>query len=308
MLNNDLPLFVYGSLKQGELAHELVKPLLVAAPKSAWADGYELLVIDGVATAIRSNQNGICGELLEFKDPSAAYKKILDFEDVPDFYAIEETSVLGGPANILVSNNPTLKSRHDKVDVWTSAHDGLLAFGIPWAHKRIEGLRDNLKDLTPNFDFWMAYHDLQSVFQILWSITERILLFHDGPKSRDMPLGEKISWLREMTKHGAILRAVEAVSIDPLMGVRSNRQPYASAPQRTGSTGFVAWYAMRNNVVHRGKSSRVEKGALWTATVDLHNTLAYYLQNNSIPIKELWENLTKQEANRYSDWLYKIQR
>lgn len=307
-MNTDLPLFVYGALKQGEVAHRIVQPLLAKPPVPALADGFELMVVDGVAIAIKSFSISIEGELLYFDDPGLAYKRIADFEDVPGVYEFEETSINGNPANILVSSNASLKTRHDKLTKWTGADDGLLAYGIPWAFARLESLRSNLKDTSRDYEFWMAYHDLQSTFQLLWSIVERILLFHDGTKHRDMPLGDKISWLRDMQKHPDILEAVDAVRIETQMGVRSNRSPGSAHPNRTGAIGFPAWYEMRNNVVHRGKSTRVEQGVLWTATVDLHNTIAYFLQHNSDPINNLWTNLTSQQELPYSTWLYKIQK
>lgn len=304
----DLPLFVYGALKQGEIAHRIVSPLLSKSPVKAWVEGYELMVVDGIAMALKSRDTSIEGELLYFENPELAYRRIADFEDVPGVYAFEETSINGLKANILVSSNLSIKTRHDKITKWTGAQDGLLAYGIPWSYAKLESLRANLKDTSRDFEFWMAFHDLQSTFQLLWSIVERILLFHDGTKKRAMPLGEKISWLNEMQMHPDILAAVEAVRIDTQMGVRSNRNPGSAHPNRTGAIGFPAWYEMRNNVVHRGKSTRVEKGLLWAATVDLHNTIAYFLQNNSQPIDKLWNDLTSQQELPYSTWLYRIQK
>lgn len=307
-MNTDLPLFVYGALKQGEVAHRIAQPLLVKPPIPSLAEGFELMVVDGVAIAMRAVDMTIEGELLHFRDPEDAYKRISDFEDVPGVYTFEETFVNGQQVNILVSSNENLKTRHDKITKWTGAQDGLLAYGIPWSFARLESLRPNLRDTSRDYEFWMSYHDLQSTFQLLWSIVERILLFHDGTKHRDMPLGERISWLKDMQRHPDILEAVESVRIETQMGVRSNRSPGSTHPNRTGAIGFPAWYEMRNNVVHRGKSTRVEQGVLWTATVDLHNTIAYYLQHNSDPINNLWTNLTSQQKLPYSTWLYKIQK
>ena len=307
-MNMDLPLFVYGALKQGEVAHRIAKPLLSKPPVPALAEGYELMVVDGIAIAIKSGDFSIDGEILYFDDPEVAYRRINDFEDVPGVYKFDETSIDGQLVNILVSSNEGLKTRHDKITKWTGAQDGLLAYGIPWSFARLESLRLNLKDTSRDYEFWISYHDLQSTFQLLWSIVERILLFHDGTKNRHMPLGDKISWLKDMQKHPDILEAVEAVRIDTQMGVRSNRNPGAVIPNRTGAIGFPAWYEMRNNVVHRGKSTRVEKGVLWSATVDLHNTIAFFLQHNSDPINRLWISLTSQQELPYSTWLYRIQK
>jgi gamma-glutamylcyclotransferase (GGCT)/AIG2-like uncharacterized protein YtfP len=307
-MNLDLPLFVYGALKSGEFAHRIVKPFLVSEPERADAKGFELHVLDGVANAVPNANSYVEGELLTFADPQAAYRKIEEFEDVPNFYVWSETEANGGKANILVSANPNSKSRHEQVNKWTSAQDGLLGYGIPWSYERLEKLVPRLRDGSQDYEFWLAYHDLQSTLQLLWSITERVLLFHDGPVGRDRTLGDKVGWLKQMRKHPDLAAAVEAARIEHQMGVRSNRSPSRPEPFRAGEFGFEAWYEMRNNVVHRGKGTRLEKGPLKTATIDLHNTLAIYLQNNSTPIRKLWLELTGAQREAYSGQLYQIRR
>lgn len=307
-MNQDLPLFVYGALKSGEFAHRIALPFLASEPAPADAKGFELHVLDGVANAVPNANSFVTGELLSFSNPDAAYRKIEEFEDVPQFYVWAETETSRGMANILVSTNPNSKSRHEQVNRWSSAQDGLLGYGIPWSHARLTQLIPRLSDSSHDYEFWLAYHDLQSAFQLLWSITERILLFHDGPAERDRNLGDKVGWLKQMRKHPDLAAAVEAARIEHQMGVRSNRSPSSPEPFRTGDFGFQAWYEMRNNVVHRGKGTRLEKGPLKTAAIDLHNTLAIYLQDNSTPIKKLWLDLTGTKSEAYSDWLYQIQR
>lgn len=310
MVNVDLPLFVYGALKSGEFAHRIVEPLLEADPQPARATGLELLVLDGVAFAIRNDTTSVRGEILNFKDAESAYATVSKFEDVPNFYVWAEIETNLGRANTLISADPKVKTRYDKVDDWTSAKDGLLGYGIPWAYARIENLKPMLKgkDTERDFEFWMAYHDLQSTYLLLWSITERILLFHDGPAERLRSLGDKVEWLKDMVKHPDLRAAVEKAKIADRLGVRSNLNPHSADPKRAGKYGFEAWYRVRNNVTHRGKSTRVENSTLLTATIDLHNTLAIYLQENSSSINELWMDLTSKLEVPYSTWLYKIQK
>lgn len=270
--------------------------------------GLELLIVDGVAIAVDCQNSLVDGELFSFSDPVSAYGKVSIFEDVPKTYQWSVISTTAGPANVLVSTSSQYLTRHEKASAWTSAQDGLLAYGIPWSYKNLSEIKHMSTSTAQDSDFWMTYHDLQSTFQLLWSLTERILLFHDGPVKRDENLGHKIGWLKDMQKHPGLKAAVAASNIERGMGVRSNLDPANSNPNRTGEFGFVAWYQMRNNVVHRGKGTRVERGALWTATVDLHNTLAYFLQHNSQPIAKLWTDLTSKDEFAYSSWLYKIQR
>lgn len=306
-MNLDLPLFVYGALKTGELAHRIVEPFTVESHAAVDAYDLELLVVDGVAMARPAENKVVHGELLRFKDPEVAYKEVAKFEAVPYAYVWHVVETSAGQANALVSA-VEIKSRAEKNLSWTSADDGLLGFGIPWSYARLSELRSKATATASDEEFWMAYHDLQSTFQLLWSLTERVLLFHDGLGKRDESLGEKVGWLGDMVKHQGLKEAVAAVRIEHGMGVRSNRNPDRENPVRTDKFGFPAWYEMRNNVVHRGKGTRVERGALWTATVDLHNSLAYFLQHNSDSIEKLWRKLTSADGVAYPTWLYKIQK
>ena len=303
----ELPFFAYGALKSGEMAHRIVEPFLSSECVPASGFDHALWVVDGVAKCSPSEGSSIRGQIMNFKNPEVAYAAIAKFEDVPNFYSWQQLRTLAGFANVLIATEES-KSRQEKVDAWSSAEDGLLAYGIPWAYQRIRNAENVVLSNAHDYEFWMAYHDLQSTFQLLWSITERILLFHDGPEHRERLLGDKVAWLRDMLKHPGLKAAVEQVRIDHTIGFRSNLEPHAEHPRRAGEFGFQAWYDARNNIVHRGKGTRIEKGALWTITVDLHNTLAYFLQNNSEPIKKLWTNLTSDEKPAYSTWLYKIQR
>ena len=303
----ELPFFAYGALKSGEMAHRIVEPFLSSECVLASGLEHALWVVDGVAKCSPSEGSSIQGQIMHFKNPEVAYADIAKFEDVPNFYSWQQLKTSAGFANVLIATEET-KSRQEKVGAWSSANDGLLAYGIPWAYQRIINAQTSGRSTSSDYEFWLAYHDLQSTFQLLWSITERILLFHDGPEKRDRSLGAKVGWLKDMRTHPGLKVAVTKAGIDEKLGIRSNSAPQAEHPRRTGEFGFQAWYDMRNNIVHRGKSTHVERGILLTSTVDLHNTLAYFLQNNSEPIKKLWTNLTSDEKPPYSTWLYKIQR
>lgn len=306
-MNTDLPLFVYGALKTGELAHRLVEPHVVESQSHVDAFDLELLIVDGVAMAKLAPGKSVEGELLTFKNPEEAYKNVAKFEAVPEMYVWHKVESSNGPANVLISTLD-IKTRAETSLRWTSADDGLLGYGIPWSHARLSELQKKATGTASDEEFWMAYHDLQSTFQLLWSLTERVLLFHDGLGKREESLGDKVRWLEDMRKHQGLRDAVAAVGIDQAMGVRSNRKPDRDHPVRTDKFGFPAWYEMRNNVVHRGKGTRVERGRLWVATVDLHNTLAYFLQHNSESIEKLWRKLTSNQEVTYPTWLYKIQK
>ena len=51
-----------------------------------------------------------------------------------------------------------------------------------------------------------------------------------------------------------------------------------------------AWYQVRSNLTHRGKSAFKENKILLTATIDLYNTLYFFLSDEVPGLNKQWGN------------------
>ena len=51
-----------------------------------------------------------------------------------------------------------------------------------------------------------------------------------------------------------------------------------------------AWYQVRSNLTHRGKSAFKENKILLTATIDLYNTLYFFLSDEIPGLNKQWGN------------------
>lgn len=310
LLPNDinLPLFVYGALQVDEISWPIISRY-VSVHTKAYLDGYQLALADGAAFAIPQSGRTIEGFLLSLSDPKTAYLKLAEFERVPNIYVWKQTEINGSPANFLAPASD-LRTRYDLVDSWTSALDPWFGYQIPLTAKSISRLSGVIQSHSgfASREYIEAFLELQSTYSSLWTLTERIYSFRVGPRKKDVN-GKELSLkdaLAALANNPEWNSAVLSARINSQLRINSNSRPFQDRPSRPGNFGFTGWYEMRNNIVHRGKGSQKEVQSLLIACTDLHNSLAFLLQEISPPIRELWQYLTQLDDLPYSDELYII--
>ena len=305
--NAQLPIFVYGALKPDEISWPLIRPY-VARYEEARLEGFELAIVDGVPGALVSKVRKLSGYMLDLNDAEEAYKTISAFENVPNSYVWEQVTVGDKSANLLVLPSDP-RTRVDYVSDWSAADDVYFGNLIPLSFVKIQVCRDRLTNKFPDTDYLEAFLELQSIFMMLWVLTERIYLFRSEPTR-----GRKVDSQKSMKDICAVLydkpewfKALSEAGINNQIGIRSNTNPHSGDPIRTAQ-GFPGWYKARNNIVHRGKGAQKEVGSLIEAAIDMHNTLAILMQIISPSVKKKWEQLTPQENIPYASWLYQIKK
>lgn len=143
--NRNLPVFVYGLLKRGELGHGQVKDFLLdeRSVEEVQVPGLELIILDGLAYAIRAEPvKSVFGQLLQVTPE--AYEAIILFENYGSSspkYKWAEISGPFGSANTLISTAKKFQSRHERSDNWSILNDKFFVEGIPWVRSQLEGLR-----------------------------------------------------------------------------------------------------------------------------------------------------------------------
>ena len=288
------PFFAYGTLKSSELAHRQIESFVTSC-STACLEGYELLVADGIPRAFPSQGSVVIGELIEL-DP-AGYEKIARYEQTPGRYVWTEAEVNGAMANLVVYSSQ-IETRHDKVERWEASDDTMLADGMVWALKKLVQIRrftsSRQTHRLVDEESKAAFVELQSVYSILWSVFERLTLFCEGPLLQNEKMGQRIGKIAGID---AWKSAYEQAGGDRALSVRSSSDPFAR-PKRPGSFGFEAWYQLRNNVIHRGKSAGREFSQLLVAAIDMFRTLALFELEQSESLKKFLEKrLTPAEMN-----------
>ncbi len=303
--DTSLPLFVYGALKPGEISWPLLQRYVVDH-QTGELTNHKLVVLDGVPTIEPEHGKNLKGQIVHLKNHIEAYAALAEFEQVPKNYVWREVELhetkTTTRCNVLVLANES-RSRKDEVSDWSACDDAYLGFATPWSYSKLKSLAGTFgTSRPPDESLYLDYLELQSVFMLLWALTERIILFR-VPESQNHNLEYNVHRLAHIEEWS---NAAGKARIDTHVGVRSNLDPFAAEPTRTGKSGFTGWYKVRTNVVHRGKGAFKEASMLARVTLDMHNTLAILLQEISPSVRDLWLDLTKTKKEEHTGRLYVI--
>lgn len=302
-LETNLPLFVYGNLKPGELGHLLISPW-VSDSRPATVTGH-LWVRDGVPLADLGSRGHIRGHLLTLSAPG--YRAVGELEPTAYYQWAKVTCIEPSrlKANTLVAAGwltPDRGGGDVLYEPWTSTQDPLLTYGLA-------AVTDTLRnDGRAAFQggqalyepvHWLRFYRLQAAYMLACSILERIafrLAPNAGPTTKVNILGRQPQFMPAVQSAGVPIprRAVYRAD-NPRERVNLNK-----------ADQFANWaYQIRSNLVHRGKSASLEAELVRTALIDLHDVLRIYLQAAIPSISDTWMHADPTDSIR--DWRIKTE-
>lgn len=300
----ELPLFVYGALKPGEIGWSSI-----AQQVSSWdatvAQGVSLSVSDGVAFASFENQKKVTGAIVRFKDPSSAFAHVHKYEglrhDKPR-YKWGRIATDHGPANILLRN--AKRPLGGQVESWSSSDDEVFRHSMPWIRQEISEALIQLAEHTfsdpKKSAYWHAYFRLQAAVLLLWSVQERLEMFLLGVTDVGTNLSDR---RRAMASTREYQDAMASVDTNSNLLIKDYRAPDGHALEAT-TNAIEAWYRLRSNITHHGKGSEKEAELVAIAAVDHFNVLLAYFKNCHPGIAARWDDLTTLSRDLYSSRLY----
>lgn len=312
--DTNLPLFVYGALKPGEISWPVLERFVdLSKSKEDSLEDFHLVVSDGTPYAQRKSAHHIRGFAVRFKPGEAleAYSKVAEFEGVSlNHYAWGVGTRFQERFNLLIwPGESSLSDRDDHDSDWTTLKDPFLGFAIPRSSKILKEvgasiLRSNAAEIATNTEkyrrYCYDYLELQANFITLWTLVERFSMFRLGIPSTTL---NKSQWWEILQADEVWERAVKASKVDAQLQISSVR---AGVPSK--KTGLDAWWQMRNNVVHQGKGEQKEVKSLLDASVDLHNTLARALQDSSERLRADWLRLEGKISNEHDYYSYIVKK
>jgi gamma-glutamylcyclotransferase (GGCT)/AIG2-like uncharacterized protein YtfP len=263
------PHFVYGTLRRGELAHYQIKPHVARAEPAALT-GHRLYVRDGLPFVTAEDGHEVHGEILYPTDADLA-AKIAAYEGTRLYYA-ESREVEAGDvpisAVVYLGRSPA-KGNPAPVDrLWTSAGDPLITAGLrELGRVAAEHFADPARTPIPAdmAGFWERFIPLQGTYLSLASVLERYTALTAGPRV------EPTVRVVGMDADPDAQTAVQEADPPPIAVVRSdNLEKTLRAP---GPKAWQAWYAVRSNLSHRGKSAYTDFRLIERAIVGLHDAL-----------------------------------
>ncbi len=296
-MTSELPLFVYGSLMPGEIAFNLISGE-VEKSESAILEGAVTCVRDGFPFVhIDSSRWGafsrVPGHLLFSKE--GRYREMLDVAilyENPQFYELVEVDVKSNGQTLRAQVFSGKAPKRDDVVVleepWRSSNNPLFAHAF--AQIGIE-----LKELLNNFElnpaifptvYWPQMVRVEGLFLVLTSILEHLISLKYGYGEEFQP---ESTPLQPSIKQPTIRKKLQAFSFEndwktafsqveipeiTVFDVWERNKSFNSSNQ---TQALYAWYAVRSNLGHRGKSSWKDADKVLKALVGLYSTMRAYL-------------------------------
>lgn len=273
--NLDLPVFVYGLLKRGELGHGQVKEFLVPDKPILNVEiaGLELLILDGLSYAVISHPNKlVSGQLLEVQPE--AYERIIRFENYgaeQPKYVWAEVDGPHGKANTLISAARTFSSRHELAKNWSILDDKFYVEGIPWVRSQIGYLRSTTEDSPGKLFFALAS------FWITAVTFERTLAFCFGIPPLGEGSGIRTTIRDKISKDSGWIEAFESSGVaTKLPGQTQDLQEF-----------FTSWTDFRNRSV-KGKPGTLLAPEVVSKTETMVDFLENFLSHHSPALAREW--------------------
>jgi len=298
-----LPLFVYGTLKPGQLAFRQVAALVEPKPEPAEVLGHKSHIRDGLPAVIPTNDpSNVVGYLLRpLPGLTAEFNNVVSWYEPRKLYTspqvVEvETSVGRHAARTHQMRSPEKgNSQPSYHNEWGLEFDPLFSVALPVLTEQI---RQAKTDVFPDSDsaaFWRDYIPMQGYLLALCGVLERYLTLAYGlPDSINARLDKLVE--SDEGQHAIHFAAVPPLAIsraDTLDHVSAETLDHVSAETLGHVSGekylWKVWYQIRSNLVHRGKDANRDFDVVANAVYGLHDALRYLLAAQLPALVERWE-------------------
>jgi len=251
----DLPFFAYGVFKPGELAFFQLRDLVTRVAEADLPGGLRLR--DGLPILVAGEPGSVGGALLEFApdDRPKAYDRISAMEPRSQYRWVDERSIDGRHANVLVGRHPAHSSDHLEGE-WSSWDD-------PWFTEALDVVEETMN--MPREGSWYApLFRLQMAYMLLWSSIEHYISLRYCLGSR---AAVQIDHLSSEDAFGSALR-LHVTRTDKVHRVDHPTQK-ANLVAASPADSLQYYYQLRSNITHRGKRTLSESDRLSRALREL---------------------------------------
>ena len=284
-------LFVYGTLKQGEIAHSQIEDY-VEDVFSAELSGYELGIRDGLPVIFEQKEFKVSGELLIPKKGSEEkfWQKIENYES-SKLYSKKSIKINLGQ-EIVESVTYVAKKEKGRSYIplttsnWTTQNYPHFAYAFPILFNSIKNFKLESYPADMYFDYWKYMNDLQQKYLLLVSHLENIaiLIFgpsnDSGPISRIKQLGESAEWSTAFSN----VKNQSGLQSYKVKDVRNLKDQYNN---ESADRAILMYYQIRNNLTHQGKSGSDCK-LIYDALQDLSKLIKELLIIKVDGIEKIW--------------------
>jgi gamma-glutamylcyclotransferase (GGCT)/AIG2-like uncharacterized protein YtfP len=291
---DSLNLFVYGSLKPGELGYGQIEEY-IESYSEAELRGYQLYLRDGLAV-INEEINGetIEGVLLTVipQVKNRFWKAVEDFEGNTNYRRLDDVEIFLKTGNVIGSVYVAKSIKKGGAVAmhgpWTTCLDPIFSQSFPLLYKKIaEAPTSFVAPEPPDFGaYWAQLNELLSQYLLLVSIFEHLTVIRFGGSMVQEPMVRIRKFQNSVAYKEAFATLIEKELI-PKIKVRDSREVEDSYSTEKAEKAILSWYQVRSNLQHRGKSP-TEAKMVRDACVGLSNLLLLYFRNEIDGIEHEW--------------------
>jgi gamma-glutamylcyclotransferase (GGCT)/AIG2-like uncharacterized protein YtfP len=290
-------LFVYGSLKPGELGFEQIEKL-VSIHGAAELHDFALYVRDGLPVIGKpAPGETVSGVLLSIHPgmEEEFWTVVTEYEGTTNYKLENSLPIfLNGKeflAGVFVGRKMGKGNPERLYTSWASKLDPIFSQSFPLLHQDIAG--NALKFTDAEHDpvgYWRQMNRLLSQYLLLVSILEHLTVVKFGGSKKQDPMVR----IRKLQQSQGFARAF-SVLIDersnPPIKVSDSRAVEDSLSSSNPEQVLLAWYQVRSNLQHRGKASLFDAKLVQKSCIGLSNFILEYLRLNVLEIEGEWEKL-----------------
>ena len=295
----DQKLFVYGSLVPSEIAYGLIEDF-VSEQQPAQITGANIFVRDAFPLITIDKENfsnsSVYGTLLTPKlNQWDELIRIVEQYENSQYSLVEgievETSNGTELCSVFVAAHPARSDDEPLDGSWSSARHPMFCQAFAEIGIQIASLEDQFDTNDRSIaefgrSYWQKIIKAEGLYLVQFSVMEelvRLKFSHskDGltASSGFSRLADELLWIEATSK-----------AVIPRFSVYVNDNK--SKLERTGTPkqNMRAWYAVRNNLAHRGKTSSGDYEKVMCALKGMHAVMEIYFQLIFPDISDSWDN------------------
>lgn len=278
----------------GNLAWYLIRDAVEGAPELARLQGFQLLSKQGFPVIQEARQAQavppfVTGYLVHLRERSRAstLATLNRYEGVQSGFFVQKlvsVTLRDGTVAPSLTYAGTEGMRPDfepmQLPAWTpwrSIHDPLLVNGVAACRQMFDELPAPSPAPDTLQDFWVPMMRIQGVFLALCSVLERLALLREGEDRRTTASVKDLSKDLQFDQAFKDVKRRGQIPNSKVINMQYGDEQFPGNCRGA----LTYWYAVRSNLVHRGKDSWRDARLLHQATAGLIATLERYLELNA---------------------------
>ena len=297
-------LFVYCSLKPGELGFEQVEHL-VSNHSAAKLNDFALYLRDGLPVISKQEPGAsVTGVLLDinYGMENKFWKVVSEYEGTTN-YKLEDSLPVNSEgkeflAGAFIGRKMGKGNPERLYSPWSSKLDPIFSQSFPVLHRDIAS--NTLKFTDAEHDpigYWNQMNGLLSQYLLLVSILEHLTVVKFGGSKKQEPM-VRIRKLQQSKGFSNAFREINDEKYNPIVKVSDSRSVEDSLSSSNPAQALLAWYQVRSNLQHRGKASLFDAKLVHKSCTGLSNFLFEYFKINVQGIQSEWEKLLEAKLSK----------